>query len=141
MAEQENSVFISYSHKDREICDKIDSIIERQPGFQVWYDKGLLPGEVYRKRIAEAIRDSAYFIILLSKTSVASDWVLDEVEYAKKLCKRILPIWLEDVDIPDDLDMILQRFHSLFWHLRSSDEQFEESLMSMFGVTGWKRPE
>ncbi len=135
MAEQENSVFISYSHKDREICDKIDSIIERQPGFQVWYDKGLLPGEVYRKRIAEAIRESAYFIILLSKTSVASDWVLDEVEYAKKLCKRILPIWLEDVEIPDDLDMILQRFHSLFWHLRSSDEQFEESLMSMFGVT------
>ncbi|MBR4393814.1 MAG: sel1 repeat family protein, partial [Oscillospiraceae bacterium] len=41
-------------------------------------------------------------------------------------------IWIENVDIPDDLDMILQRYHSLFWHLRSSDTQFEHSLMMLF---------
>ena len=126
------NVFISYSHRDRDACARIDSLLEKRDDFNVWYDKGLIPGEVYRRRIAEVIRNSGYFIILLSQSSVASDWVIDEVEYAKKLHKRILPIWLENVDIPDDLDMILQRYHSLFWHLRSSDSQFEESLMSMF---------
>ena len=131
MAENK-TIFISYSHRDRGICDRIDALLEKRKDFTVWYDKGLVPGEVYRRRIAEVIRSSDYFIILLSKTSVASDWVIDEVEYAKKLRKRILPIWLENVDIPDDLDMILQRYHSLFWHLRASDEQFEESLQSMF---------
>ena len=125
-------IFISYSHKDRETCSKIDALLEKQEGFSVWYDKGLVPGEVYRRKIAEVIRNAGYFIILLSESSVNSDWVLDEVEYAKKLHKRILPIWIENVDIPDDLDMILQRYHSLFWHLRSSDSQFESSLLSMF---------
>ena len=132
--EHPKSVFISYSHKNGEACEKIDGMLEKRGDFSVWYDRGLIPGEVFRKRIAEVIRDSEYFIILLSKDSVASDWVLDEVEYAKKLRKKILPIWLENVDMPDDLDMILQRYHSLFWHLRSSDEQFESNLLSMFDV-------
>lgn len=127
-------VFISYSHQNADACAWIDSVLEKQDGFNVWYDKGLVPGEVYRKKIAQVIRDAGYFIILLSESSVNSDWVLDEVEYAKKLHKRILPIWVEDVEIPDDLDMILQRYHSLFWHLRSSDSQFEKSLLSMFDI-------
>ena len=132
------TIFISYSHQDLNTCAQIDSLLEKQEGFRVWYDKGLIPGEVYRRKIAEVIRDSGYFIVLLSRTSVCSDWVLDEVEYAKKLRKRILPIWIEEVEIPDDLDMILQRYHSLFWHLRSSDSQFERSLVSMFDPEGGK---
>lgn len=125
-------VFISYSHKDRAAVDKIDSFLDEQDGFDVWFDRGLTPGEVFRKKIAEVIRDSGYFIIMLSEASVQSDWVIDEVEYAKKLHKKILPIWLENIEIPDELDMILQRYHSLFWYLRSSDSQFEKSLLSMF---------
>ena len=133
MSDKENKkVFISYSHKDREVCSKIDSLLEKQPGFEVWYDRELVPGEIYRKKIAGVIRDANYFILLLSNAAANSDWVYDELEYAKKLRKRILPIWIEDVDVPDDLDMILQRYHSLFWHLRSSDSQFEQNLMAMF---------
>ena len=130
--EEPKKIFISYSHQDRDAVAWIDSVLEKREGFMVWYDKGLVPGEVYRKKIAKVIREAGYFIILLSNSSVNSDWVLDEVEYAKKLHKKILPIWIEDVAIPDDLDMILQRYHSLFWYLRSSDSQFEKSLMSMF---------
>ncbi len=129
-------IFISYSHRDTETCAKIDAFLEKQDDFVVWYDKGLVPGEVYRRKIAEVIREAGYFIILLSKSSVTSDWVLDEVEYAKKLHTKILPIWIQDVDSRADLDMLLQRHHSLFWHLRSSDSQFEKSLLSMFDQKG-----
>ena len=125
-------IFISYSHKDRDTCNKIDSFLAKHDGFDVWFDRGLTPGEVFRKQIVEVIRESGYFIILLSEASVQSDWCIDEVEYAKRLHKKILPIWLENLELPDELDMILQRYHSLFWHLRSSDSQFESSLMSMF---------
>ena len=130
--DDKKKIFISYSHQDRDACKKIDELLEKQDGFEVWYDKGLTPGEVFRKRIAEVIRDAGYFIVLVSDSSVRSDWVLDEVEYAKKLRKKILPIYVENTDLPDDLDMILQRYHSLFWHLRSSDSQCESSLLSMF---------
>ena len=125
-------VFISYSHSDRDTCNKIDAFLGKHEGFDVWFDRGLTPGEVFRRQIVEVIRESGYFIILLSESSVQSDWVIDEVEYAKKLHKKILPIWLENVELPDELDMILQRYHSLFWYLRSSDAQFENSLMAMF---------
>ncbi len=135
MADKEKDkkkIFISYSHRDRDVCAQIDDLLEKQEDFDVWYDKELVPGEIYRKKIAGVIRDSSYFILLLSKSAIGSDWIYDEVEYAKKLHKKILPIWIEDVVVPDDLDMILQRYHSLFWHLRSSDAQFENNLMAMF---------
>ena len=134
MKEEVKNIFISYSHKDSEICSKISSILDKRSDNNVWYDNGLVGGQNYRRKIAEVIRDSGYFVILLSESSIHSDWVLDEVEYAKKLRKKILPIWIEDVELPDDLDMILQRYHSLFWYLRTSDSQFEKSLNSVFEI-------
>ena len=125
-------VFISYSHQDADACARIDDAFAKQGNFDVWYDKGLVPGEVYRRKIAGVIREADCFIILISNSSITSEWVIDEVEYAKKLRKKIIPIFIENVDIPDDLDMILQRYHSLFWHLRSNDAQFEHSLMTLF---------
>lgn len=125
-----NQVFISYSHQNRDVCASIATAMERTGEISVWYDKGLIPGEEYRKRIASAIRHADYFVVLLSEKSVCSEWVLDEVEYAKKLRKKILPIWIEEVELPENLDMILQRYHSLFWHLRISDSQFETMLYS-----------
>ncbi len=130
MANNTTNVFISYSHHDRAVCDQIAASIEKEESLSVWYDKGLIPGEEYRKRIASVILSSDYFIVLLSENSVCSDWVLDEVEYAKKLRKKILPVWIEKVHLPDNLDMILQRYHSLFWHLRTSDSQFESVLFA-----------
>jgi len=125
---QQTKVFISYSHRNRDVCDRIAATLEKTGELTVWYDKGLIPGEEYRKRIAEQIRTSDFFLVLLSESSSQSDWVLDEVEYAKKLHKKILPIWIEKTELPEDLDMVLRRYHSLFWHLRTSDTQFENAL-------------
>lgn len=132
MEKDSEQVFISYSHHDRPACDAIASLLEGLH-LLIWYDKGLIPGEIYRKKIVDTIRNSDYFIVLLSSFSVRSEWVMDEVEFAKKQHKRILPIYLDDVELPDELDMILQRYHCLFWHLRSSEEEFLESLERIFG--------
>lgn len=130
MAQSKSKIFISYSHQNKEVCNHIAAMMEQSGKLTVWYDKGLIPGEEYRSRIASQIKEADYFIVLLSEKSISSDWVLDEVEYAKKLRKKILPIWIEAVDLPENLDMILQRYHSLFWHLRTSDGQFENMLFS-----------
>ena len=81
-------VFISYSHRNRAVCDRIAAAIEKTGELSVWYDKGLIPGEEYRKRIVTNIQAADFFIVLLSKSSVCSEWVLDEVEYAKQQRKR-----------------------------------------------------
>ena len=44
--EDNKKIFISYSHRDRDVCSQINDVLERQNGFDVWYDKGLVPGEV-----------------------------------------------------------------------------------------------
>ena len=134
-------VFISYSHHDRSLCERIATMLESESATQVWYDKGLLPGQAFRKKIVETIRSADYFLVLLSADSAASEWVLDEVEYAKRLHKRILPIYAEETKLPDELDMILQRYHSLFWYLRSSDQQFEDSLRQVFQIEKQKTAE
>ena len=141
MNETKIKIFISYSHRNRETCAQIAGLLEKDPRFDVWYDKGLIPGEVYRKKIVDEIKSTDYFIVLISNSSVKSEWVLDEVEFAKKIHKKILPLWIEKTDMPDDLDMILQRYHSLFWYLRSSDAQFESSLLSIIDHKAEKLPE
>ena len=124
------SIFISYSHRDRAACDTIAACLEKTEKFVLWYDRGLIAGEEYRKTIAEEIRKADACMVLISDDSVCSAWVLDEVEYAKKLQKKILPVWIENAVLPGDLDMILQRYHSLFWHLRASDSQFAEAILA-----------
>ena len=104
MNEQKTRIFISYSHQERQLCEHIASCFPEE-SFSVWFDRGLRPGEVYRKRIAQVIKDTDYFLILISPASVCSEWVLDELEYAKKLHKRILPIWAAETEMvatPED---------------------------------------
>ena len=129
-------IFISYSHRDADICGQIASLMRKEASFDIWYDEGLIPGDFYRRTIVDNIKTSDYFLLLVSHGAVQSEWVLDEVEYAKKVHKRILPIWIENTELPDDLDMILQRYHSLYWYLRTTDEQFEKSLFSILRPGG-----
>ncbi len=126
MAEQKDLVFISYSHQNRVICDSIALLLESL-SLEVWYDDGLMPGDIYRKKIVNKIRAASYFIVLLSDAAIRSEWVIDEIEYAKKQHKRIIPVFLEETNLSDDLDMMLQRYQSLFWYLRGSDQEFERS--------------
>ncbi len=77
-------VFISYSHRDADVCKGISDILTDGLGLDVWYDTELKPGEKYREKIVGEIKNSELFIILLSNSSVASEWVQDELEYAKK---------------------------------------------------------
>lgn len=117
-------LFISYSHNDREVCQAVAGALALLDDLELWYDKSLIPGEEYRKRIAASIQEADCFVILLSASSVRSEWVLDELEYAKGCRKTIVPVWIEPVELPPDFEMILQRYHGLFWYKRQSDAGF-----------------
>lgn len=134
-------VFISYSHKNREICFKIAELIENLDGIDVWFDKGLIPGEIYSKTIAEKLSTTDVLVALLSNDSVASEWVKDELSYAKDNRKKIVPVWIEHTVLPAELDLMLHRFHSLFWYLRKSDSDFVMELQSALSGISKQREE
>jgi TIR domain len=63
-------VFVSYGRPDEEVATRLYHDLQ-QHGHQPWMDRfSLLPGEMWRNRIREAIRDSSHFVALLSSRSV-----------------------------------------------------------------------
>ena len=133
MTDKKRSMFISYSHFDRKQCDRIANAIEVTNKFIIWYDKGLKPGEVYRKEIAERLKETEVFILLISNASVKSEWIMDEVEFAKSNHCRIIPVWLEPVVMPAELEMIVLRHHGLFWYKYQDDKAFTSDLLCFVG--------
>jgi len=100
-------IFVSYSRANtdfvtqmvadlRAICEDID----------IWLDTlSILPGGSIISNIEKAIRISDYFLIVLSRKSVASTWVREELDAAivKQIESEgtfIIPLLLEDCTIP-----------------------------------------
>ena len=106
-------VFISYASKDRE---KVHAFVEllRSAGVSVWMDESGIDGAAYwSKEIVLAIKNAKAGILMVSASSMASDNVGREVHLLYKNGKKILPLYLEDVEIPDELEYELARIQHL----------------------------
>lgn len=94
-------VFISYSSKDR---DKIERLISalRDHKITYWIDNERIPkGIEYDDVIPNAISNAPILVILLSKNSVESEDVKNELRIAKGLKKHIIPIMLDNTELKD----------------------------------------
>lgn len=92
--------FISYSHADSDFVAVLDKKLQKEGG-NVWLDKHQFVAGSVEQNIDRAIRINDIVILVLSKTSLASDWVWDEIESAfekeKKQNRRVLcPIAVDD---------------------------------------------
>lgn len=73
------SVFISYSRNDSQFVEKL-SITLVQNKINVWLDKwAMKPGDSLEPRIQQALSDSSYLLVVLSKSSVESPWCKKEL--------------------------------------------------------------
>ncbi len=135
MAVEKKKVFISYSHKNKQVAEKIArQLIDS--GIDAWFDGWeIRPGDsIVDKIFNEGLAKSKVFIILLSKDSVTSKWVKEEQNNAaiKHIEKdaRIIPILVEDCEIPEPLRGI---------HRVSVVEDFEDAMerviKAVYGVS------
>ena len=85
-------VFISYSRADRQYVDKLENYLlaARVP---VWYDRNIVEGD-FRRAIEERIQGCVAFVPVISETASQSNWVRDEIAYARASQKPILPLLL-----------------------------------------------
>ena len=102
------SIFISYSHQDAAEVRKIAESIQSAGIAEVWYDTKLRGGENYFSVIANQIIACEYLIFIVSDHSIQSDWCLRELEFAASEQKKILAVWLKDVDISPRVRLIIQ---------------------------------
>ena len=93
-------IFVSYSRVDTEFVTRLINDISKQ-GFDIWMDQqDIGAGQRWDSAIQNALENCGTFIIVLSPTSVASENVLDELSYAINEKKRIIPILLQNCELP-----------------------------------------
>src|SRR5262245_6394434 len=97
---QTSSVFLSYSVRDKEFAKKIAAELGKRD-VNVWWDLDTIPvGVDWADFVIEQVSEAVCAIVLWSKHSVESKWVLQEAEIA--LRRRVLiPILINDVSIPE----------------------------------------
>lgn len=96
-------LFISYARADSRVVDQMVEQIEGA-GHQVWIDRsGIQPGSQWSEIIVEAVESADLVLAILSINSVNSDNVRREIDLAVSAKKRIMPISIEEVEIPPAL--------------------------------------
>lgn len=100
-------VFMSYSRFDTAFADEIVSGLEFDGGFQVLIDRhDVHEGEEWKKRLGALISAADTVVFVLSPKSATSPICLWEIEHARQLSKRIIPVQaaiLENVVVPEAL--------------------------------------
>jgi len=91
-------IFISYSRLDLPRARQFERALD-QCGWSVFWDRELLPGEGYRRAIEHELKQARCVIVLWSRTSVESEWVIDEAEEGKQN-GRLLSVKIDDVELP-----------------------------------------
>jgi TIR domain len=104
-------VFISHSTQDVEIVTQVADDLE-DVGLSVWLDRSTIgPGERIREKINLGIKNSTVVLIFISRRSLKSRWVLNELDAAmlREINERrplLLPVLIGRVhtnELPEDL--------------------------------------
>ncbi|MCX6582402.1 MAG: AAA-like domain-containing protein [Candidatus Aminicenantes bacterium] len=115
--------FISYRHvkPDEDLAHFLEKFLN-QNGHKVFVDTQILVGTKWAKEIEKQIKSSDSFIILLSKDSIRSDMVRQEVVLAHTLSQErgeqfiILPIRVDfKGELPYDLGAYLDSIQYALW--------------------------
>ena len=105
--------FVSHSSQDHDFVINLATDL-RANGVDAWYDEWeIKPGDSIRAKIDEGLADCEFFIIVLSRSSIARPWVQTELDGAtiRKLngkVRKIIPVKIEDCgDLPATLASLL----------------------------------
>ncbi len=114
-----NKVFLSHAHADKPQAERIFDELLRHD-LDPWVDKfQLKAGSDLARSIQRAIEASGALLVLLSKASVDSAWVQEEVIQALAIEAShdaesggfILPVRLEPLELPQSLAFLQERLH------------------------------
>jgi hypothetical protein len=116
--EKQRLIFLSYSRTNRGFALELAKELKAS-GFLIWFDQLDIPtGARWDDEIEKALTDCEIFMVILTPQSIASHNVKDEIGYAIDSNKRILPILLEQANVP----FRLRRFQYVDFTNKSNNE-------------------
>ena len=127
-----SQVFLAYAKEDINEVEKVyDELVEL--GYNPWLDtKNILPGEIWKDGVKSGIVASDLSLILLSNSSISKKGnfqdeiqiVLDIIKEKKKGDKFVIPVRLEEIQVPTTLSNV----HGIDLYKKDGKEQLKEVL-------------
>ena len=106
MAINSSTAFLSYSRTDSDFALKLAEDLQTA-GASVWLDQiELEPGRPWDIEIQRALLACNRMLVVLSPASVNSTNVLDEVSFALRKQKTVIPVLYQECEIPLRLDRL-----------------------------------
>lgn len=128
-------IFISYSHHDRFMAESIRDFLQRN--YSTWIDQEGIPGGVlWEQEITKAVSNSHAMVVLVTSSSIESNWVAREITLAREKKLQIFPLVmqqfkniekaLQKLCIADlqGIDFAHQNNASAYQQLKNALEQF-----------------
>jgi TIR domain len=82
-------------------------------GVKTWFDvSSLAPGERWQEQIQEALRDSKFFVVIVSPHTGSNAWTFFELGAAVADRKTIIPVMTENAEI-ERIPTVLRQFQFL----------------------------
>jgi len=120
-------IYLSYSHKDRDLATEIGQKLKTKFKHQILSDIDVAVGERWRDSLNSALKDSDGILVLLSKNSLDSQYVFSEIGAARaynevEKRKFIIPVIVGQINIP----LVIQDIHCIFLNDNNIEETIRE---------------
>jgi hypothetical protein len=108
-------IFLSYSRTDAERIKGIALELHKK-GLPIWYDDGLIPGNLWKKEIRRQVKESRVTVFFLTKELFQRNgtFMIDEYQFAKDHGKPKICIFLDDIA---NMDCVALADEMYFWWL------------------------
>ena len=93
-------VFLSYAREDEPRVAGVERALEAR-GLEVWRDRGQIrPGDSWIGKLQTGLRESRCIVLFHSQKAAASEWVQREWNVALTVHMPIIPVRLDDSELP-----------------------------------------
>lgn len=107
-------VFLSYGRQDEAIAHLLAYILT-QHGIRCFIDRQLPAGKPFDPILRQMIKNADLVLVLLTKTSISSDWVNQEIGFALAHDKPIWPLAMENDIQPQGMLSTAQSYSLFDW--------------------------
>ncbi len=117
-------IFINYKRRvepDHDLARQLEEVL-KNAGHTVFRDESSIHGGTkWAEVIEKGIRESSVVLSLVSNAALSSDWVLNEIDFALRHGKVLLPVVLEKLEESLEFQEFIPRFLRIQYLLYSGD--------------------
>lgn len=128
-----DAVFVSYARaNDMTVLPLVEAA--KNGGRKFWLDQqGISAGDGWAGEIVRAIKAAGGVVVMCSKAAFESDHVKREIYLADRYKKRLVPVFIEQADPPEDFEYFFAGVQSLNLY-ETPEAERSEALVRILGV-------